>query len=237
MKNTTIEDDNNDENDIALNILIEVLMMTFYSIGIVLHIKIIKVSKKDKDLTWKIDISNSILVIFCFAFVILTHFLTHWIDNLYQYTGEWLCYTLKVIIHYSMLFNGGQSAVVSIMKYFILVHDEKFMHRKEEVKTTFFWINILHPVFYIIMHIILVPDFYIIYGGISSVNTCLGTTRLDYNKTRWWQLCDFDTDNVSYALFVLKSLACKTQVISIYIIQYNFLEIFFYNRIFSKMKR
>ena len=64
MKNTTIEDDNNDENDIALNILIEVLMMTFYSIGIVLHIKIIKVSKKDKDLTWKIDISNSILVIF-----------------------------------------------------------------------------------------------------------------------------------------------------------------------------
>ena len=45
MKNTTIEDDNNDENDIALNILIEVLMMTFYSIGIVLQAKLFNTNK------------------------------------------------------------------------------------------------------------------------------------------------------------------------------------------------
>ena len=241
MNNTTIIEDQGAKSDLASNILIEILMLAFFSIGTVLHIKIIKVSKKEKDLTWQIDITNSVLVIFCFANVILIHLLTHWVEDLHQYTGQWLCYTFKVIIHYSLLFNGGQSAVVSIMKYIILVHDERFRHLKDELKKTFFWINILHPVFYIILHLVLVPDFYVVYGGFSSVNTCLGTIKSDYEKTKWWQLCDFwedlDTQSISYTMFVVKSLVCKTQVILIYIIQYNFLEIFFYTRIFSSMKR
>ena len=241
MNNSTVTNDISEGNNLASNIIIEILMITFFSIGVVFHIKIINVSKKEKDLTWKIDITNSILITFCFANVILIHTLTHWIDDLHLYSGEWLCYTFKVIIHYSLLFNGGQSAVVSIMKYLILVHDDKFVHRKEELKTAFFWINILHPIFYIILHIILVPDFYVVYGGFSSVNTCLGKTKMDYEKTKWWQLCNFDDElenqSTSYTVFVLKSLVCKTQVILIYVVQYNFLEIFFYTRIFSKMKR
>ena len=64
---------------------------------------------------------------------------------------------------------------------------------------------------------------------------------MDYEKTKWWQLCNFEDDlenlSISYTIFVLKSLVCKTQVVLIYVVQYNFLEIFFYTRIFSKMKR
>ena len=142
-------------------------MMCIYVIGLYLHIRIIVASKEEKDLTWKIDVTNSILVILLFGHKILIHSLTYSVQDLHIYSGDWLCYTSKVVIHYTLLYNGGHSMIISMMKYLIIVHDSKFRFHKENLQRAFCYINILHPVLFIAVHLILVPDFYVIYGGFA----------------------------------------------------------------------
>ena len=229
----------NGEDDEASPIFVGMLMMCIYVIGLYLHIRIIVASKEEKDLTWKIDVTNSILVILLFGHKMLIHSLTYSVQDLHIYSGDWLCYTSKVVIHYTLLYNGGHSMIISMMKYLIIVHDSKFRFHKENLQTAFFYINILHPVLFIAVHLILVPDFYVVYGGFASINRCLGKSNL--NKTKWWSLCDFsapiENTATSNAIAFIKEYICKGQVILIYVIAYNLMDIFFYCKTFAYMRR
>ena len=229
----------NSENEVASSILVGMSFICFYGIGLYLHIRIIIASKKEKDLTWKIDVTNSILMIVLFGHIILIHSLTYSVQDLSMYSGDWSCYTSKVVIHYTLLYNGGHSMIISMMKYLIIVHDSKFRMYKEHLKTAFFWINILHPILFIAVHLILVPDFYVVYGGFASINRCLG--KSNYNKTKWWSLCDFsvpiENTTTSNAIAFMKEYICKGQVIFIYVIAYNLMDILFYCKTFSYMRR
>ena len=63
--NSTIEQSEEFYNiDIFYKAVMGVILLCAYIIGVHLHIKIIQVSKKEKELTWKMDITNSIIVIF-----------------------------------------------------------------------------------------------------------------------------------------------------------------------------
>lgn len=237
--NNTIIGEFSSEDNIAASIIVGILVTCFYVTGLYFHIKIILVSKKEKDLTWKIDIANSILVLFLFGHTILIHAITYTVQDLYTYTGKWFCYISKVIIHYKMLYNGGYSTVISILKYLIIVHDTRFREHKDFLKTAFVWIAILHPLFGIALHLILVPDFYIVYGGIASINNCLG--KSNYNKTKWWSVCEFgDPLEINENLIVLtfvKEIICKAQVIFVYLIASNVMDILFYCQTFAYMRR
>ena len=228
----------NDENLVA-TYFVGLTVLCIYLVGVYLHIKVILISKKEQDLTWKIDIANSILLIVLFANKILIQATTYLVEDIYIYTGEWLCYTSEVIIHYTILYNGGHSMTVSMLKYFVIVHHDKFRHHKEKLKQIFFWINILHPILFIILHLLLVPHFYKIYTGFSSINKCLGKTK--DNNSKWWSLCALTVPSesiaTSYPMYILKSSTCKVQVVLIYIIMYNVFDMFFYCRIFSHMRR
>ena len=52
-----------------------------YVIGAWFHINIIKVSKKEKDVTWQCDVSNSVLIVFFNSHSLIIHSLTIAVDN------------------------------------------------------------------------------------------------------------------------------------------------------------
>ena len=47
-------------------IALMVVAVVIYFCGVYFHVKIIQASRKDKDLTWKLDITNSIIMLFHF---------------------------------------------------------------------------------------------------------------------------------------------------------------------------
>ena len=82
----------NDEN-LVRTYFVGLTVLCIYLVGVYLHIKVILISKKEQDLTWKIDIANSILLIVLFANKILIQATTYLVEDIYIHTGEWLCYT------------------------------------------------------------------------------------------------------------------------------------------------
>ena len=96
-------DMNSTENEEVYSILIPLMTLAsvIYFVGVYFHVKIIQVSKKDKDLTWKLDTMNSIAMIVLFFLSIFMHCITYIIRDLYMYTGQGFCYIFKIIALYS----------------------------------------------------------------------------------------------------------------------------------------
>ena len=137
------------ENDEVYPILIALMVVAvaIYFCGVYFHVKIIQASRKDKDLTWMLDITNSIMILFHFFQGIFMHTITYTIKDLYLYTGEWFCYLFKVIANYTTFYMFGHALIISLTKYTIIVHWKKAREwGNEKVAMLFFWINIIHPV-------------------------------------------------------------------------------------------
>ena len=110
----------------VLNIIIPTMLaIIIVFIGLYLHVKIIKISKKEKEMTWKLDITNSCILIFNCSHCLFMECITHIVPNLYKYTGEWFCYTSKIINYYGSLYTIGHSMIISILKYVLIVHWKK----------------------------------------------------------------------------------------------------------------
>ena len=105
MNTTTAEETAGTDSDVATSVVVGILAICFYVIGMYLHTKIIIICKKEKQVTWKLDITNSISLMVAFTYNILLHFATYMIPDLYLVTGEWFCYASKVIIHYVRIYN------------------------------------------------------------------------------------------------------------------------------------
>ena len=126
------------DDDVVSSVFVGLLLLCFYVTGLYLHIRIIIASRKEESLTKNIDVTNSILIVLLFGCIILFHAITYTVQDLHMYSGDWLCYTSKVVIHYNLLYTGGHSLIISTMKYLIIVHDSKFRRYKEKVQTAFF---------------------------------------------------------------------------------------------------
>ena len=74
------------------------------AIGVYLSFKIIKTSVKEKSNTWKLDISNSVVLIAHHTHCLLMEFITYIVPDLYIHTGEWFCYSSKVVTNYFHLY-------------------------------------------------------------------------------------------------------------------------------------
>ena len=217
-------------------------------IGFYLHIKIIKVSYQENDVTWKLDITNSALLIFFTTHAILMHGLTYFVDDLYLYTGEWVCYTSKVLAFYGVLYIYGHSLIVSIMKYVIIVHWE--MSRdigRDKICGIFFLVNFLHPLITITLWLIIRPDFFWDYDMGKQIDMCLGDPKNNWephsNKslTKLHNLCDFTVSSpehfLEHTLYIFRTLMCGVNVGLYYLVLWNFFEILFYCVIFRFMHR
>ena len=236
---TNITDTNRSETNLVSVITGCLIVCCLYAIGIYLHIKIIIVSKREKDMTWKIDITNSLMVIITYTFSIFMHTITYIIEDLHSYTGEWFCYASLAILYSLVIYISSHSTVILTLKYIVIVHGEKIRNfGKEKIIELFFWFNILHPMLDIVLRLIIRPDFWFVYGGFTQINRCLGSTS---NTTTLLSLCDFPKpmhqDSFGYTLYISKRVICVLQTVMVYANSWQLFDMLFYWRIFAYARR
>ena len=228
--------------------IVWLMEIVVYCSGVFLHIKIITISKREKELTWKLDITNSILTIAHFTNTLGIYIITYAVEDLYIFTGKWFCYVLKETRYMGGLSTTGHSLVVSLMKYVHIVHWEKTRaFDKEKVTEIFFWVHLLHPIFTLILHIMVVPDFIWAHDIYKEIDMCLGDPDnhwgLDSNssQTKYHDLCKIsgtsDDSNIIYLLNVGRSGLCWIQIMFIYLVGLDIFEAIFYFLIFRFMHR
>ena len=151
------------ENEEVYPILIALMVVAvlIYCLGVYFHVKIIQASRKDKDVTWKLDIANSIILLFNFFQSMFMHTTTFIVKDLYLYTGEWFCYLFKVIANYTTFYMYGHAFIISLTKYTIIVHWKAAREwGNEKVAMLYFWINFTHPTISILIWLCIRPDFF-----------------------------------------------------------------------------
>ena len=225
--------------DLVAAIAVAFFVICIYCLGTCLHIKIIMISRKEKEVTWKIDIANSVVLLTYYAYSIFIHSVTHFIPDLYRYTGEWFCYASTVVLHYGLLYTIAHSMYIAMVKYCIIVHDISKVTYKDKVKETFFWINLLHPIFIILLWLIIKPDFYVEYHGFETKNICLGNPNM--NKTIFFDMCSFtvpsDVHSPTYVAYIFRRILCIAQVLYVYVTATNIFDALFYTTTFYYMRR
>ena len=238
-----------------MDIIISMIMIIcIHCVGMYLHIKIIKISRKEKQMTWKLDITNSCMLMAHHTHCVFMDGISYIVQDLYKYTGEWFCYTSKAVMYYGNLYTVTHSMIVSMLKYIIIIHWKKARNMgHEKIQKIFFWINLLYPGIQILLHLILIPDFFVAYdllNGQARINRCLGDPNNVMGTTSNGTQMLMDNINYcqhihepsheyyfAYALHVLKSIICWVQVIALFMISWNFVEMLIYCKIFSFMRR
>ena len=242
-------------NDEVYPILIALMVVAvvIYFWGVYFHVKIIQTSRKDKDLTWRLDITNSIMVLFHFFQGIFMHTITYMIKDLYLHTGEWFCYLFKVIANYTTFYMFGHALIISLLKYTIIVHWQKAREwGNEKVAMICFWINIIHPAISILSWLCIRPDFFWAYDGMAQIDRCLGDPKdmwvenfekLTENRslTKLHNLCQMNTppqqDYTEYIIHIFRTCSCWLHVGYYYGAGTNLLEMIVYFQLFVFMNR
>ena len=226
-----------------------VLVFCFLIIGIYLHIKLIIVSKKEKDMTWTLDATNSCIVLTYFVQYTTISIITMMVDNLYMYTGKWFCYFANFLCYYGATYVHAHSLVIAVLKYIHIVWWMKVMNfGKETLNTVFFWINLLNPAVAILIHLITTPDLFIIWTAYPHVDKCLGIGKeskminVTYARPKMHDLCleipePSPANYFRYTLYIFEYTTCWTQVIVRILVFWNLLEAIFYSLIFRFMRR
>ena len=227
-------------------IIITMSLVLIYLVGLYLQIKIIMIAKHDKDTTWKIDISHSIVMIIYYAFIISIETTTHVIPNLSHFTGSWFCYFTLYLKLYGLISITVHSLYVSIHKYIFIVYQDKVNNfGKEKARQISFWIYILHPAVFAITWMVR-PH----YRAIASINRCHGLQSQEDSKEAnetigglaqrlfFCGLGNYDGYNsFDYFIYLANQFYCFLQTVVILIVAGNIIEIFIYKKIFHWMKR
>ena len=242
----------NEELDPIL-IALMVIAIVLYLWGVYFHLKIIQVSKKDKDLTWKLDIANSIIVMFIYLQSITMHCITYIIRDLYIYTGQWFCYIFEVIAHYSNFYLWGHSLIISLTKYTIIVYWQKAREwGNEKVVMLYLFINMIHPVISLFVWFCIRPDFLWASDATAHIDRRLGDPKHIWvdnferpienaSLTKLHNLCQIaaptQQDHIQYIINLIRASTCWIHVGFYYGYASNLFEMVVYCRIFVFMRR
>ena len=232
--------------DVKTVILTTSGLVIIFLFGLYLQIKIIIISKHDEDMTWKIDITHSIVMIIYYAFIISIETTTHVIPNLSHFTGSWFCYFTLYLKLYGLISITVHSLYVSIHKYIFIVYQDKVNNfGKEKARQISFWIYILHPAVFAITWMVR-PH----YRAIASINRCHGLQLQEAAKVAnetiggmaqrlfFCGLGNYDGYNsFDYFIYLSNQFYCFLQTVVILIVAGNIIEIFIYKKIFHWMKR
>ena len=227
-----------------VQILMCVVAIGIYGCGVFLHIKIIQVSKREKDMSWMLDVTNSIIFIAHFAHTIFMHGITYVVQNMYLYTGEWYCYLSKAFSMLGIFHSIQNSFVIALLKYIMIVHFQPpHGRRKEYAQYLFFALNLIYPFFVFGVFLLLMPDFIIRYDGISQANRCLGIPEVKMkDHVKIYNACSIiacPDENISskYFFYLTRKSICWIHVGITYLNSGNILEMLLYFRIFAFMHR
>lgn len=223
-----------------LHILLQVLL---FGLGLLLQVKIIITARKEKDTTWQIYMTHSIVLIIYYAFTISFDAVMYFVPSLSSYTGIWLCYIASFVTLYCVYSITIRSLLVSIMKFAFIVHDEKIRELgTPKAQKIFLWIFVCFPLFWTVCAI-LTSD----WDAFSSLNTCFGQQEqvlARYNTSSGnimkFFFCDLDDKGEggthTYVLYIIKQCCCVFKSIVTAIISSNLPEAFFYHKTFRRMR-
>ena len=249
MNSTMTQNEKMDLLDLFSKVIMGSMLLGVYGIGVYLHVKVIQVSKKEKELTWKMDISNSVILLICSIHSLFMHTLTYFVSDLHTITGKWYCYLIKALYVIGSAHTTGHSFVIAVIKYVIIVHYQSTITglKKEKVKSIFFWINLFYPVAMFAVLCMITPDFIFIYDGVSPANRCLGKSEIfsslkkNSSAVKLHNLCNIDAPNdllsYKYAFFIVRKSICWVHIIFLYANVWNLIELIIYVKIFKFMHR
>ena len=220
-----------------------------YLSGIYFHSKVIRVSLKDKDMSWQLDIIYSCVKVFVNTFAYFLYAVTYITPNLSHFTGRWFCYASKLILHYNYVILAYYTLMVAILKYVVIVHWQwarGFGHDRIK-KICSLTLGFYIPTINILIYFAVRPDFLWAYDGNKQVDLCLGDPKGNWaegtnrTQTKIHMLCleiePATDDSFHYFLSYLRKGICWCQVIFFYLTFLNLLDCAVYIKIFSAMKK
>ena len=235
--------------DSISEIVCSAAVFCFLIVGCVLHSQIFRTARRDRDITWKLDATNSLFVMIHFLQYASMQLITYVIIDLYKYTGSWICYMTKVFTYYGGWYVQGHSLIIGLLKYFAIVQWKRSQEfGQERVKAIFFWLNILHPTIPIILWTIILPDFFLVWDGYSHVDRCLGDPKNNWlhntntTQTKIHSICidivaNPPENNFEHFIYLCRSSLCWIEICFTYFVLWNIFEIFVYLSIFRFMHR
>ena len=243
------------------NIFASIFAVCIYCFGVNMQLKKFKVSKKEKEHTWMLDCNNSALLLAHHGHCILMDILTYLVEDLYKYTGKWFCYTSKVINFYGNQYVTSHSFVISLIKYVLIVKWERARaYGHDKIKIIFAWLDLtIFPMISILLHLLVEPNFFVVFNQLARANRCLGQTNAVQNTTSMilgWKtkeeapnlsthnicqrlhfLAENEEDFSTYITHILRAITCWIQITFHYLLGLNVFEIVVYFLIFSFMRR
>ena len=235
--------------DIGILLTYLIVSLFAYVAGIYFHSKIIKVSLKDKEMSWQLDVIYSCVKVFVNTFAYFLYGVTYMVPNLHQFTGKWFCYASKIILHYNYVIIAYYTLTVAVLKYVVIVHWQwarGFGH--DRIKKIFSIIlGFCIPIINILIYFAVRPDFLWAYDVNKQVDLCLGDPKGNWaegsnqTQTKIHMLClkieHATDDSFNFFLSYFRKGICWVQVIFFYLTLWNLLDCAVYIKIFSSMKR
>ena len=214
-------------------------------VGVFLHIKIIKICKKDKPMTWKLDIVNSVSTLFYFGLTIVMFVFTYlkvsFIFDLCSY--YFICKGIKFVIFLGRMYVCSHSLIISLVKYCMIVFHEKVGKvGKRKVEILFVMIDLFYPaISFILLFFIKKNDkfsadpyneHFFRQNALKFSNETAVKSLFDY--------CTYEKMDVNlfhHIVNIIKTTTCWTLTISTFLNSINILEIILYFKIFRFMNR
>ena len=248
MSSTTEKDMAIRSSGTIVEILMCVLAVCIYAGGAFLHIKIIQVSRREKAMSWMLDITNSIILMLHFAHVIIMYGITYLVQDLYLYLGEWYCYVSKAITMIGNAHTTQNSFIMALLKYIMILRFQTASEkRKSHINYAVFGLNVIYPFLVVGIFFMVMPDFIIRFDGVSQANRCLGKPEVKVNATnhdhvKIYNACTFiitpvQDVSLKYIFYLIRKSICWLHVVIIYLNMGNILEMIMYYRIFAFMRR
>ena len=234
--------------DLTTFIINNTLLSIIFFIGLYLQIKIIIVSKQEKDerLTWKVDICHSVVLITMGVLRILFWILTYFVPCLHQYTGKWFCYVVWFVNMYCTISVLSHSLVISLYKYMFIVHQKRInVFGKDKASQIAFWANLVFPAVLALASIARPNDI-----SVPTVADCLGrqeefaaraneTFKARMQRRLFCEFGDYDYHDgvLGQLINAVNRTGCFVTSVILWIIVSNVMEGFVYRTIFIYMKR
>ena len=233
--------------DLTPFLIANAILIAIFLLGLYLQIQIIILLKREKGVTWRVDMCNSIVMIFFYSFRISFEMVSHFIPVLHPYTGKWFCHATLIINMFGAIFVVSHSLIISVFKYFYIVHQDLIRYigvNKSSLAS--FWFSLLLPAVLTLLFVVrpTVPSY-------SSIYNCLGmeaeksihVNESSVQKIKTLVFCGFDNfpDNgyglMDYFINIINMMGCFLTIVVMLAIIANIAEAFFYHRIFSFIQR
>ena len=248
--NSTSERQNSHEyiNEKSFSTMIHItLQVILFLIGTFIQVKTISICIQEKGATWKIHIIHSIILTINFGFNISFDSVIYFIPFLSSITGPWICYLASFVAYYCFYSIVANSLIISIMKYLFIVHQILPSSEKgSKIKSVSIFIYLLHPLFLTICNI-LASD----WGTFSSVEKCFSDNSnsssnhnaapdgLSHDEKSFLCILDIPRTHMNDMdiHYLGRQIVCIIRTIVNLSANTNMLEVFFYYKIFRKMRR